>query len=33
MLRRLPVALAQMEVGNTCENLLNKILQIIYSLY
>ena len=33
MLRRLPVALAPMEAGNTCENVLNKILQIIYSLY
>ena len=33
MLRRLPVAVAQMEAGNACENLLNKILQIIYSLY
>ena len=33
MLRRLPVALAQMQTGNTSENLLNKILQTIYSLY
>ena len=29
MLRRLPVALAQLKTGNTSENLLNKIAQII----
>ena len=32
MLQRLPIALAQVKVGNTSENLLNKIRQIIYSL-
>ena len=33
MLRRLPVALAQVQVGKKSENLLNEISQIIYSLY
>ena len=33
MLQRLPIALAQVKGGNTSENLLNKITQIIYSLY
>ena len=33
MLQRLPIALAQVKVANTSENLLNKIRQIIYSLY
>ena len=33
MLQRLPVALAQVKAGNTSENLLNEIHQIIYSLY
>ena len=33
MFRRLPIALAQVKVGNTSENLLNEIRQIIYSLY
>ena len=33
MLQRLPIALAQVKAGNTSENLLNKIKQIIYSLY
>ena len=33
MLRRLPIALAQVKAGNTSENLLNEIRQIIYSLY
>ena len=33
MLQRLPIALAQVKAGNTSENLLNKIRQIIYSLY
>ena len=33
MLHRLPIALAQVKVGNTSENLLNEIRQIIYSLY
>ena len=33
MFQRLPIALAQVKVGNTSENLLNEIRQIIYSLY
>ena len=33
MLQRLPIALTQVEAGNTFENLLNQILQVIYSLY
>ena len=33
MLQRLPIALAQVKVGNTSENLLNEIRQIIHSLY
>ena len=33
MIQRLPIALAQVKVGNTSENLLNEIRQIIYSLY
>ena len=33
MLQRLPIALAQLTAGNTSENLLNKIRQIIYYLY
>ena len=33
MLQRLPIALAQVKAGNTSENLLNKIRQIIYSPY
>ena len=33
MLQRLPIALAQVKAGNTSENSLNKIRQIIYSLY
>ena len=32
MLQRLPIALAQAKAGNTSENLLNEIRQIIYSL-
>ena len=32
MFQRLPIALAQVYVGYTSENLLNKIRQIIYSL-
>ena len=32
MLKRLPVALAQVKAGNTSENLLNEIRQIMYSL-
>ena len=31
MLRRLPMALAQVKAGNTSENLLNEIRQYIYS--
>ena len=31
--QRLPIALAQVKAGNTSENLLNKVRQIIYSLY
>ena len=33
MLQRLPVALAQVKPGNTSENLLNKICQLIHSSY
>ena len=33
MLQRLPIALAQVKAGNTSENLLNEIRQIIDSLY
>ena len=33
MLQRLTIALAQVKAGNTSENLLNEIRQIIYSLY
>ena len=33
MFQRLPIALAQVKAGNTSENLLNEIRQIIYSLY
>ena len=33
MLQRLPIALAQVITGNTSENLLNEIRQIIYSLH
>ena len=33
MLRRLPIAVAQVKAGNTSENLLNEIIQIIYSLF
>ena len=33
MLPRLSIALAQVKAGNTSENLLNEIRQIIYSLY
>ena len=32
MPQRLPIALAQVKAGNTSENLLNGIWQIIYSL-
>ena len=33
MLQRLPIALAQVKAGDTSENLLNEIREIIYSLY
>ena len=33
MLQRLPITLAQVKAGNISENLLNEIIQIIYSLY
>ena len=33
MLRRLPIALAQVKAGNPSENLLNEIKQITYFLY
>ena len=33
MLRRLPIALAQVKTGNNSENLLNEIRKIVYSLY
>ena len=33
MLRRLPIALAQVKVGNNSESLLNEIRKIVYSLY
>ena len=33
MLQRLPMALAQVKAGNNSEKLLNKIRQVVYSLY
>ena len=33
MLKRLPIALAQVKVDNDSESLLNEIRQIVYSLY
>ena len=33
MLKRLPIALAQLKAGNNSESLLNGIRQIVYSLY
>ena len=33
VLQRLPIAIAQVKAGNNSENLLNKIGEIIYSLY
>ena len=33
MLKRLPIALAQIKAGNNSESLLNKIRQIVCSLY
>ena len=33
MLKRLPIALAQVKAGNNSEGLLNEIRQIVHSLY
>ena len=33
MLNRLPIALAQLQAGNTSEKLENEIRQLLYSLY
>ena len=33
MLKRLPIALAQIQAGNNSESLLDEISQIVYSLY
>ena len=33
MLRRLPIALAQIKAGNNSESLLNEIRQIVYSFF
>ena len=33
MLQRLPIALAQVKVGNNSEFLLNEIKKVVYSLY
>ena len=33
LLKRLPIALAQMKAGNNSQSLLNEIRQIVYSLY
>ena len=33
MLKRLPIALAQVKAGNNSESLLNEIRQIVYALY
>ena len=33
MLKRLPIALAQIKAGNNSESLLNEIRQIAYSFY
>ena len=33
LLQRLPIALAKVRAGNNSESLLNKIRQIVYSLY
>ena len=33
MLKRLPIALAQIKAGNNSESLLNEIRQIVYSLF
>ena len=33
MLQRFPIALPQVKAGNTSENLLNEIRQVLYSLH
>ena len=33
ILKRLPIALAQVKAGNNSESLLNEIRQIVYSMY
>ena len=33
MFQRLPIALAQVKAGNNSENLLNEIIEIVFSLY
>ena len=33
MLKKLPIALAQVKAGNNSESLLNEIMQNVYSLY
>ena len=33
MLQRLPIALVEVKAGNTSENLLNEVRQVICSLY
>ena len=33
MLQKLPIALSQVKTGNTSENLLNEVKQMIYSFY
>ena len=33
MIKKLPIALAQIKAGNNSEYLLNEIRQIVYSLY
>ena len=33
MLKRFPIAFAQVKAGNTSGNLLNEVRQIIYSVY
>ena len=33
ILQRLPIAVAQVKAGNSSENLLNEVRQIVYSLY
>ena len=33
MLQRLPIEIAQVKAGNASEDLLNEIIQIVYSLH